>query len=163
MSKQKDEAFRNVLKYAGTAAAPADFTATVMQEIAADQHEAVIHPALGKLIQQHGVERAPSDFSAMVMSQLKETEQQAKYQPVISKKIGFAIAGVVTLVISGLSLDHEQHAYSAPKDNFYQILASLASIPPIYLLTLFMLCTLLVADYLLRKPQRIIKIKSGIQ
>jgi hypothetical protein len=161
MSRPKDIVFRKVMKYADLPTAPRDFTAVVMQEIQSELHEAVINPDLGKLIQQHAIEKAPPDFSRMVMSGLQEAERKAAvYQPVISKKTGYAIAAVIALVVLLLSSNAEQHVYSTSKHNYYQILSALSSIPPVYLLTLFILCALLLADYLFGQSPGIMKMKS---
>lgn len=161
MSRQRDDVFRRVIKYAEMPATPVDFTASVMQEITAGQQETVMNPVLGKLLKQHGVEQAPADFKNRVMSQLVQTENRAVYQPVISKKTGFAIAAIITLAICLLSLNGEKHTYSATGDTYDTIISSMHHIPSVYILTLFIACTLLLADYIFGHFNKELKLKSA--
>jgi hypothetical protein len=161
MSAQKEYVYRKVLKYAAMESPSADFTVVVMQEVTADlENRAAVNPRLKELVQVHGIEIAPLDFSDMVMSRLEETVSSVIYKPVISRKTGLAIAATITIVILLLLfLNDGPHTYSTQTNIFFQVLASLRHIPSIYTITLMMSCTLLLADYFLRRYQWTMKNK----
>jgi hypothetical protein len=161
MSAQKEYVFRKVLKYAAMELPSPDFTAVVMQEVIADlENRAAVNPRLKELVQLHGIENAPPDFSDMVMSRLEQTNSREIYKPVISKKTGLAIAATITIfILLLLFLNDGPHTYSTQNNIFYQVLASLNHIPSIYIITLMMSCTLLLADYFLRRFQWTMKNK----
>jgi len=163
MGRLKDEVFKKVLKCAETPATPRDFTATVMQEIIAEQQETVINPALGKLIQQYGIEKAPADFSRAVMVQLNEVENQKVYKPVISRKTGYAIAAIIIIIVFLSSLSGEQHSTSTYSHNYYIVISSLNSISSVYLITLLISAALLIGDFLFAQPQRLKTTSPGKQ
>ncbi|WP_139298280.1 hypothetical protein [Pedobacter hartonius] len=91
------------------------------------------------------------------MSQLQEMENWAVYKPIIGKKSGFAIAATVAAVILLLLLNDGQHTYTTQNNTYSQILAFLNHIPSVYIITLFMSCTLLLGDYFLRQHYRAAK------
>jgi len=163
MKSKKDLVFRKIIKYADTPTAPADFTSAVMQEINAQQEEALVNPALGTLIRQHGIEEAPVDFRRMVMVHLQEAEQQKIYNPVISIKTGVFIAAITVIIILISSIQVKTTANPGTSHNYQQFISLISSIPPVYLLTLFCLCTLMLADYFLRRTHRTASLKTTNQ
>ena len=158
MNSRKDHIFRKVVKYADTELPAADFTAIVMKEVIADlQEETALDPTLSLLLKEQVMEQPLPDFTHDVMALVEHQESKVRYQPIISKRIGYLIAAVISIVLLFLSSTHPHQTAAASKS--YPILNLMSTIPSFYILLLMAIGTLLLIDYLVTSSNIMAKFK----
>lgn len=166
--KSKKDILKILIRKAELDTLPRNFTAIVMEEIAA-QHEAVINPEVKSLLKRSGVEKPLPGFTQCVMAQVEAVDFKAAYKPIINKKVWLIIFAVAVVFVV-LCLNFSEPGSSSPNGltsyfiniggTLNTILTNVSSVPSLYLITFISLGALLVTDYLLRTRGPSLETKS---
>jgi len=161
MEDEKEDSFRKLIRKVEPDKPGPDFTGAIMRRVQAESElELAREAALIQLLQSHTLVEKPSTaFSRRVMHQVI-VSQARPLKPIISPRAWYMIGASLLLVIlfclfGGPSLP-AQHT-SSDMDRFLSYVeGSLDALPGSYLITLFAVGALMVMDYCLRRPIKVI-------
>lgn len=155
MAQDKDDKLKKLIQSVKLDQPTADFTATIMQQIEA-QESHVPNPALQVLLEKHLIESPSLGFAQNVMIGIQRLDKKVVYEPIISKKawygVGIAAALLITLV-SLLGKSSQTSGSNVPPiaNNINQItgqlIVQISSLPVLVLACLFAVSSLVLLDY----------------
>lgn len=160
MAQDKDDKLKKLIQSVKLDQPTADFTATIMQQIEA-QESHVPNPALQVLLEKHLIESPSLGFAQNVMMGIQRLDKKVVYEPIISKKtwygIGIAAALLITLV-SFLGKSSKTNIDVPPLANNInqltgQLIVQISTLPTLVLACLFAVSSLLLLEYFVSRKK----------
>ncbi|MFD2522206.1 hypothetical protein [Emticicia soli] len=102
MAQDKEDKLKKLIQSVELDQPKADFTATIMQQIEA-QESLVSSVALQVLLEKHLMESPSADFTENVMMDIERLDKKVVYEPIISKEVWYGVSIAAALLITLVS------------------------------------------------------------
>lgn len=160
MAQEKDDKLKKLIQLVELDQPKADFTATIMQEIEA-QESLVPNPALQVLLEKHLIESPSVDFTENIMMGIERLDKKVVYEPIISKKVWYGVSIAAALIITLVSFlgKSSQTNIDVPPlaNNINQltgkIILQINALPTLVLACLFAVSSLLLLEHFVSKKK----------